>query len=132
MDIMEMLASEGRRRGRDRADDAPKSPPDVLCKTLREIAARYSAPCPFKVGDLVTPRKGYVSKEEGEPGIVIEVAEQPIRNFACVEGQTDIASMAYGAKIDVRVAYGRHGVIMAHWQESWTIEPYTGPGADAA
>lgn len=132
MDIMEMLASEGRRRGRDRDDDAPKSPPDVLCKTLREIAARYSAPCPFKVGDLVTVRKGYNLKGEGEPIIVIEVAEQPIRNFACVDDPSDVASMAYGSKLDVRTAHERGGNIVSHWQESWCLEPYTGPGADAA
>lgn len=128
---MEMLASASRRHGGDLEDEAPKSPPDVLCATLREVAERYVAPCPFKPGDLVTQRKGYNLKGNGEPGVVVEVASDPIRNFVCAEDQTDIASMAFGSKLDVRVACERSGNIIAHWQESWCLEPYTGPGANA-
>lgn len=127
MDIARLLAGM-----EDRNQDQPSAratPPDVLCITLREIADRYAEPCPFKVGDLVTARACYNVQDAGEPCVVLEVLKAPVRNFDCTEDQTDIASMSFGAKIDVRIAKEMRGEIVSYWHESWTLEPYTGPNA---
>ena len=50
---------------------------------------------PFKVGDLVTPMRGTNIKDAGEPHIVLEIAEQPIRNFEATGDASATASSSY-------------------------------------
>jgi len=114
-----------------RADqEARKSPPDVLCTTLRELTDRYTAPCPFKVGDLVTPRADSDYVGEGEPQVVLEVLETPIRNFVTHDSKDSVHSQAFGLRLDVRVGCEADGCLVAFWKESWKLEPYTGPGSE--
>lgn len=129
-DLSEIL-QRAAQSSRDDSDDRASSPPDVLCITLSEIAQRYAAPCPFKPGDLVTPRKGYNKKGAGQPHIVLEVFEEPVRTFDTTEDMADTGSPFFGAKLDMRIACEVSGVIMAYCTESWNMEPYTGPGSDA-
>lgn len=113
----------------DKAPDHRATPPDALCITLREIAAAYAAPCPFKAGDIVTPRRNYNIKGAGEPHVVLEVITRPDPNFGAAKSPVETSSHAYGARRDVRIACENGGHIAAFWMESWTLEPYRGPDA---
>jgi len=97
--------------------------------TLTEAAKRYNAGNPWKVGDVVTPRVGYNKRAEGEPHVVIEVADPPHRVW---EGQ-DPRTTDIGVRLDVRVInvsyYDKTEVITAFWMESWMLEKYEEPGA---
>lgn len=98
--------------------------PEVQIATLRETFARYSAPCPFKPGDLVTPRKGCGYKDAGVPHIVLEVAENPIRVFD-INTAVRSCSTDFGERLDIRVvSHCKSGDLVAFWQESWRLEPY--------
>lgn len=126
IELSEILSAASRQR--DTRPEPRKSPPDVLCLTLQETAERYVAGCPFKPGDLVTPRAASPYTGSGNPHIVLEVAETPFRNTVGPKG--DIVSHLFGSRLDVRVACEESGVIVAFWQESWQLEPYTGPGSE--
>ncbi|QRE76501.1 hypothetical protein [Methylobacterium aquaticum] len=130
LDLSDLLAAASRNGSRREDRDEPtKTPPDVLCLTLQEVAARYVSPCPFKVGDIVTPRNGYYYNNVGVPHVVLEVRNSPIQNFDIVEDMRDQAMPTFGARFDVRVATELLGKIIAFWQESWALEAYTGPRA---
>ncbi|MBB2959892.1 hypothetical protein [Methylobacterium sp. R2-1] len=120
-DLLRMLAASavaddlGRRRS---------SPPDVLCTTLREELARYQQPCPFKAGDLVTPRATAPFKGRGEPHMVVEVRADAEPDFNEAKTGND-----YGCRNDIRVMSEVGEVLPLHWVESFYFEPYTGPGS---
>lgn len=98
--------------------------PEAQVATLLETFSRYSAPCPFKPGDLVMPRTGFGYTDEGRPHVVLEVSNPPIRPFGVSDRLTP-ASNLYGLKLDIRVACFRsNGEVDAFWQESWRHEPY--------
>lgn len=91
---------------------------------LEALYARYIAPCPFKPGDLVTPRQNSNYTDNGVPHIVLEVAEIPLRNFTTKEPH-DVSSHAFGCRLDVRVGLIADGERMiAFWQESWQLEAW--------
>jgi hypothetical protein len=98
--------------------------PEAQIATLLEAFARYAAPCPFKPGDLVTPRKGFGYTDEGAPHIVLEIREAPVCQFDITD-RTSPASNLFGLKLDMRVACFRSsGDVEAFWQESWRHETY--------
>lgn len=132
MSLEFLLSGVSSGAGRAREPEKPESPPEVLCATLRETLASFSAGCPFKPGDLVTPRANSDLRGAGRPQIVLEVLATPVRNFHVVEDQNDVASAAFGSRIDVRIARESHGEIVANWTESWKLEPYYGPGSEPA
>lgn len=105
--------------------------PEAQVATLLEVVERYRSPCPFQVGDIVTPRAGYLYTGAGTPFVVLEVAAHP-----AIAEEGNAGSPTFRARMDVRVA-GRHvgtGDICAWWQESWMLEAYTGgatPGGEA-
>jgi hypothetical protein len=100
--------------------------PEAQVATLIEACERYRSPCPFKVGDIVTPRVGLGYSDGGLPHVILEVADEPHRHFAPTEGASIYAS-AFGSRLDVRVAnFVKSGEIVAFWQESWRLEPWTG------
>lgn len=110
------------------ADVATPPIPEALIETLRETLDRYQKGCPFKVGDLVTPRAGFSLTGAGEPFIVTDVYDSSFEGIiARFDGST--TSRTYGARIDMRVVHWYDGHIIMHWVESWQFEPYTGPGA---
>jgi hypothetical protein len=122
--LLEEISGSGRGRRSGQDESYRSTPPDVLCTTLTEVADRYISPCEFKVGDLITPRAGYNTKGAGEPFIVVEVFDKPIRALAPVENVDDLGSHLFGAKIDIRVAHEMKGDLIMHVGESWTYEPY--------
>lgn len=104
--------------------------PEAQVATLREVAARYTAPCPFKVGDIVTAKAGYNTAGEGDPHIVLEIAGVPVRNFETGDDPRNSSSMAFGRRMDMRVAcfVDADGSINAFWVESWIFEPFVAEG----
>jgi hypothetical protein len=100
--------------------------PEAAIATLKEVCERYVAGCPFRVGDVVTPRRGYAVAAEGRPHVVVEIADPPIRNFS--DGSGSYGSNSYGVRIDIRVAHIHRGRLIMHWAESWQFEPYPPAG----
>lgn len=131
MNMLDMLREMGGAEFEDREERAPSSPPDVLCKTLREVADRYAAGCQFKVGDLVTPRKGYNIKDEGRPHIVVDVRHNAVADLTVPPDTGEIGNVTFGSRMDIRTAHEARGTMVMHWNESWQFEPYTGPGSEA-
>ena len=54
----------------------PKGTPEKLLARLEKAEAEFNSPCPFKVGDLVTPRKEASSKGRGLPRRVLTVTRE--------------------------------------------------------
>lgn len=95
---------------------------------LEMLCAVYSAPCQFTVGDLVTPRSIAPYTRSGEPHIVIEVPQVPVRNFN-VTNPNEIRSNCYGQRCDMRILGPDPDCISPYWVESWAFEFYRGPGS---
>jgi hypothetical protein len=132
MDFAQALANaiNGAAEDDDDKDAAPALLPEAVIADLRELCARYTAGCPFRVGDLVTPRRGYSLSGSGDPRIIVEVAPTPIRNFDSAADCEEWASNTFGARLDIRVAHiSPRGQMVMHWGESWMYEPYTGPAS---
>lgn len=109
-------------------EHAPKAkPPTFLVEALRDQAQFYTRENPFKVGDLVTPRKGTCYVGAGEVHLVIAVNEYAEYDF----GNVDPVSNRYGRKLDIRVLSWVQGQWPAHWVESAGFEPWVEPAAKA-
>ena len=95
---------------------------------LQEAAGDYAdarRQCPFKVGDIVTPRPQYGTKGVGAPHIVVDVLQphdvKP--NFAGANS----SSLHYGTRSDMRVLCMLDDSTMAaFWGESYQYEKYEG------
>lgn len=97
---------------------------DAQVMRLKEYAERYDEPCPYKVGDIVTPRSDVCLRGAGNPHVVLEVRKTPIHNFTDRPGTID-----YGTRHDMRVAFFvDNDDIVTLWQESHMYEPYEGDG----
>ncbi|WP_024278598.1 hypothetical protein [Xanthobacter sp. 126] len=103
--------------------------PEEQAATLKDVAQRYAAGCPFKPGDLVTPRAQHNIKGAGLPQVVLEVIDDPLD--APVAGSTkpsDYGNPSFGARLDLRTAgIAEDGTVCAWWGESWQFEPYVAP-----
>lgn len=121
MNLTELLAG----MHDDDAHDAPRPLAEAQIEVLKDIVARYAAPCPFRVGDLVMARDGFGHGIPGQPAIVVEVPAQSLRIFN-VDDPQDTGSSSFGGKIDMRIAtLDRSGRdYAAYWVESWCFEPY--------
>lgn len=97
---------------------------DAQIKDLIAIKERYTEGCPFKVGDLVTPRKGFNLRGVDQPAIVLQVLEKPLQDLSNSAEQMN--SCMYGCKIDMRVLrYSDSKTIVAWWEESWKFRKYS-------
>jgi len=100
--------------------DRPARAHATLIADLKMIQQRYISPCPFGVGDLVTPMKDCNVKGHGEPHIVLEVRETPmVPDHAAGSGHGN-----FGNRLDMRVACEMNGVIAAFWVESFWFGAY--------
>ncbi|MBS7703260.1 hypothetical protein [Chelatococcus asaccharovorans] len=107
----------------DEDNDRSSILPEAQIATLREVYERYRAPCPFKPGDLVTPRKGMAMRGEGKPHLVVATQDGTYH----WNGET--STRGYGARLDMRTIKMYDTNVVAHWDESWMFEPYVGePG----
>ena len=105
---------------------------------LREAAERFSPrrgiePFPFKVGDLVTPRKDSPLINAGEPHLVVEVNPNALPDF----GNASYGDIAWGMRPQIRCISIVHGnrteeALAAFWEEASYFQPYVGPAGDAA
>lgn len=108
--------------GRNQRRQALKRPlPEAQIATLREVNAAYQARCPFKVGDIVTPKPTAIYEHVGVPHIVLEVAAVPIRDFE----PGSCTAFTYGCKLDIRVGVLIGESVVAYWQESWQHQLYS-------
>lgn len=110
----------------DMSRKPPTSPlPEARIEELRAVKALYDAPNPFKVGDLITPRKNGGLRGHGIPHIVVEVLEgdEVVRRW---DGNP--AGGDYGRKADIRVlgiAPGPEGDnIIPWWSEHFQYEAF--------
>lgn len=102
--------------------EALKRPlPEAQIATLREVSAAYQARCPFKVGDIVTPKPTSTYDDKGVPHVVLEVAANPIRDFE----PGNCLMHNYGCRLDIRVGVLVGDEVVAYWQESWQHQLYT-------
>jgi len=102
--------------------EALKRPlPEAQIATLREASAAYQARCPFKVGDIVTPRPTSIYDHKGIPHVVLEVAPVAIRTFE----PGNCYAHSFGSRLDIRVGVLIGGEVVAFWQESWQHQLYT-------
>lgn len=131
INISDLVRDAIGKQGKGRAEkQRPLDEAQVM--ELKAMYERYAAPCPFKPGDLVTPRSNSNYTDNGVPHIVLEVAETPIRVFD-IEEPHDISSHAFGPRLDVRVGIIADGERMvAFWQESWQLEAWTPKAPDEA
>lgn len=112
-------------RGRPSMSDLRKivGPEPILearMMELRESAERYAQKCPFKVGDVVTPRLNASLRHTGKPHVVIEVFDEPYRSW---EGETSTPN--FGALYDLRVmALNDLNQIVVWSGESWHYEAW--------
>lgn len=125
------LSSEGRK--------APKVKPDAdaLLARLSLTSRLYAEPCPFRVGELVTPRADGKTNGSGDPHVVIEVL---VDGLVPVEGLSwsppivlreptaaadATSSIQYGQVLDMRVARHIDGNVAAYVVESQDFEAWT-------
>lgn len=98
----------------------PRIAPEIELARLQEHAERYAAflsgPCPFRVGDVITPMADSMYRNHGKPYIVLEV----------VPAAT--STIAAGQRLDVRII-GYHNddcdAVKPGWIESWSWMPWT-------
>lgn len=107
----------------DTADRPSRPIPEAQVMTLREAFDAYSAPCPFKPGDIVTPRATSTYADIGVPHIVLEVLENPLRNFEPTK-EISVYSNSFGQRLDMRVGVMSGGYVATYWQESYQHELY--------
>jgi hypothetical protein len=107
----------------DEDENGPPAPHvDAVIHELRSILKDYQAGCSFAIGDLVTPRKGRAVRGDGEPHIVLEVFDPPIRRTPDATDQ-----LAYG-RCDMRVLTLSGDAYVAHLAEGWQYERYVEEG----
>lgn len=119
----EMMAAALAESVNSNGSEAPPLP-EAEIETLREVCGNYTNPCPFRIGDIITPRQGYNITNAGRPQIVVEIADPPHRNFETILPDAH-SSQAWGSRLDIRVAHYGNGTLIMHWVESWQFEPYT-------
>lgn len=108
-------------RHRDGEKPRPAILPEAAVARLQEFALRYGEGCPFRPGDLVTPRMYGGIKGAGKPFIVLEVL--PIASLGSPLWVGDPGSNTFGRRCDIRVAMIRDpGGIAMHWTESVEFE----------
>ncbi len=108
-------------------DDDAKVPvdPEAQIMELRQMGEIYAASikeCPFKVGDLITPRPNVGIKGPGYPHLVVEVRPDAMPRF---DDDSDGKS-GNGRRLDIRLlcyAAGRTDIV-PFWGESWTYQKY--------
>lgn len=94
---------------------------DAQIMRLKEFADRYNDPCPFKTGDIITPRPDVCLRGAGNPHVVLEVRKTPIHNFTDARPGT----IDYGTRHDIRVAFFvDNDDMVTLWQESHMYEEW--------
>ena len=120
-DFLRMLSEA--RGGGDDSSSRTKADPAAVMMDLREAAALYAASkasCPFKTGDIVTPREHFTVKGAGDPHIVVDLMADVRPLFDAGEP----GSNAWGKRVDMRIIPLSNGNRVSHWVESFEFELY--------
>jgi len=100
---------------------AKRAIPEAQIMELKDFYERYVGECPFKPGDIVTPRQNVGVNNTGIPYVVLEVIERDDPVFDIEH----IGSAANGARLNVRVAcFFSDEEISMFWHEHQLLEPY--------
>jgi uncharacterized protein YodC (DUF2158 family) len=90
------------------------------CRDYQNAAVKTTFP--FKVGDLVTPRKGVNIINEGEPHIVLEI---DLAAEAVWGEPSQLGHPAWGARPNIRVmGLSNDGSYICWWVEAFEFEPW--------
>lgn len=95
----------------------PKGTAEEMVAELEAAIEASSKPCPFKVGDLVTPKKNSNKKGRGKPYKVMEVLPEPALVFEPKKG--DPLSM-----YDMVVGIALYDGINLYRENSRNYEPW--------
>ena len=107
--------------GKDEGD-TPRPITEAIVDELQAVYRRYNNGCSFRPGDFVTPSTGAPLAGAGQPHIVLEVFDQPLRRESAKAGtHTEFA------RIDMRVACWMDGYYVAFAAESWQYERWPIP-----
>lgn len=97
--------------------------PEAIVMELRERLATYTT-CkdviPYKVGDIITPRRGSGVRGQGLPHIVVEVNPTAKPDF----GVGNCGSVTYGCRPQMRTISLNQGDYVCFWNEAHVFEPY--------
>lgn len=95
-------------------------PIDEQLARLGEAGARYfrHIDCPYKQGDLITPRADSVYPHAGMPHLVLETCDEVDPLWADLHAGT----IRDGALFNIRVGVWRNGSMAAFWGESWYFD----------
>lgn len=114
-----------RKRGSRGNDYGVTLPTMGQLANLRELLSVYTDMkedgCPFKVGDIVTPRPSSTIRGSGFPHVVIEVIK-PELHFNATKAQSDIH---FGQRVDIRImCHVADETVASYWGESWQYMPF--------
>ncbi|MET7242927.1 hypothetical protein ABZT49_06120 [Methylobacterium sp. EM32] len=143
LDFLARAAMAGALSSEDRKAPKAKLDADAILARLSLTSRLYAEPCPFRIGDLVTPRADSKAKGAGEPHVVIEVLSgemfptggqwwsPPIVLREPTADVSATSSSQYGQVLDIRVARMSEGAALAYVVESQDFEAWT-PGHEEA
>jgi hypothetical protein len=129
MNVMDMIMRDAMRGAHHSHQEEMHNQPlpivEAQIATLQEIADIYRRGCPFKVGDVITPRNGHNMKGAGRPHVVMEVFDEPVRTLTSAD-PADTSQCTFGRRMDMRVATFsvEMGVVVAFMTESWEFESF--------
>lgn len=116
-ELLAKAASESQQRESQR----PFPLEEAQIMELRRLNKEFQKGCPYKVGDLVTPRKCAGLRNAGKPHIVVEVFDEPVRMTA------ECGSPHHLSKMEMRtMAFSDADNICVWAGEAWLYEPYVG------
>ena len=109
---------ERRRQNGDPSVSNMRGTPEADIMELRHAAQRRAAPSPFKVGDIVTPRKDAPIRDHGVPHIVVGAHQ----TFMPVADYIGIGTWPAAEVFDLITLYRNNGKIHPQRACSWMYE----------
>ena len=113
MDVQDMI------REAFGSDTPPEPIAEAQIERLQEAFGRMKAPCPFKVGDLVRPRKDSPLKKN-TVSLVVDVNPMGFER-----GLSDCCEWTNAAVFDLKIIRLIGDSIVPFVAPSWMYEPYT-------
>lgn len=121
MKMQAMTLSDLMAQAKGDDSETPRPDKDAQIMMLRESYERYVAPCPFKPGDLITPKAGHNNTGAGDPHIVLEVRNPATLDLTMYDARMS-GSSGFGCRYDIRVMClnsGKTQDYTAFWVESY-------------
>lgn len=109
-----------RLRGYEEEEEERPPLAEAQLDELRAILATYREGCRFEAGDMVTPRRGRALRGAGEPCLVLEVFDPPVRR----QGTGQAGYFTELARLDMRIVRWITGDYCVFAAESWQYEEW--------